>query len=292
MPDVPCIRICKWYCAGIWRYGLPRLRRKRFQAVKALCRTLPDTDCHCIVTSDYPYGGSFQTVSYFNENTGQYLRTRRLLYQSHFRRYPAHDVLQRCLRYFKRDRRQQNTAVFPDSLFLFKYCARPVFDRRRKTWNRRRCLCNDHCAGCLRTALLYLYVPQIRHFKNQPGRLLSRRIRCVQYAFHRYSDGAQLFHHRYRNHDSAGRSQYFRFQCCGCLHCRLQSGKPLHPDHADTRHCDCHLLRSEPRRRKIQTYLRGNAQRIFHLHFYLACCLCHLRIRRTFYCELVCEQSF
>ena len=65
-----------------------------------------------------------------------------------------------------------------------------------------------------------------------------------------------------------------------------------HPDHADTRHCDCHLLRSEPRRRKIQTYLRGNAQRIFHLHFYLACCLCHLRIRRTFYCELVCEQSF
>ena len=53
---------------------------KRFQAVKALCRTLPDTDCHCIVTSDYPYGGSFQTVSYFNENTGQYLRTRRLLY--------------------------------------------------------------------------------------------------------------------------------------------------------------------------------------------------------------------
>ena len=30
----------------------------------------------------------------------------------------------------------------------------------------------------------------------------------------------------------------------------------------------------------------------FHLHFYLACCLCHLRIRRTFYCELVCEQSF
>lgn len=36
--------------------------------------------CHCIVTSDYPYGGSFQTVSYFNENTGQYLRTRRLLY--------------------------------------------------------------------------------------------------------------------------------------------------------------------------------------------------------------------
>ena len=72
----------------------------------------------------------------------------------------------------------------------------------------------------------------------------------------------------------------------------LQSGKPLHPDHADTRHCDCHLLRSEPRRRKIQTYLRGNAQRIFHLHFYLACCLCHLRIRRTFYCELVCEQAF
>ena len=48
--------------------------------IKALCRTLPDTDCHCIVTSDYPYGGSFQTVSYFNENTGQYLRTRRLLY--------------------------------------------------------------------------------------------------------------------------------------------------------------------------------------------------------------------
>lgn len=38
-------------------------RCKRFQAVKALCRTLPDTDCHCIVTSDYPYGGSFQTVS-------------------------------------------------------------------------------------------------------------------------------------------------------------------------------------------------------------------------------------
>ena len=59
----------------------------------------------------------------FNENTGQYLRTRRLLYQSHFRRYPAHDVLQRCLWYFKRDRRQQNAAVFPDSLFLFKYCA-------------------------------------------------------------------------------------------------------------------------------------------------------------------------
>ena len=56
------------------------IRCKRFQAVKALCRTLPDTDCHYIVTSDYPYGGSFQTVSYFNENTGQYLRTRRLLY--------------------------------------------------------------------------------------------------------------------------------------------------------------------------------------------------------------------
>ena len=78
---------------------------------------------------------------------------------------------------------------------------------------------------------------------------------------------AQLFHHRYRNHDPAGCSQYFRFQCCGCLHCRLQSGKPLHPDHADTRHCDCHLLRSEPRRRKIQTYLRGNAQRIFSSAF-------------------------
>lgn len=43
---------------------------------------------------------------------------------------------------------------------------------------------------------------------------------------------------------------------------------------------------------KYKRIYEGMQQRIFHLHFYLACCLCHLRIRRTFYCELVCEQSF
>lgn len=43
---------------------------------------------------------------------------------------------------------------------------------------------------------------------------------------------------------------------------------------------------------KYKRIYEGMRKGFFICIFYLACCLCHLRIRRTFYCELVCEQSF
>lgn len=70
-----------------------------------------------------------------------------------------------------------------------------------------------------------------------------------KHARHRCADGAQLLNYRHWHHDYAECGQRVWLECGRRLHRGLQGQQYRDPVHADARHRDGNLLRSEPRRR-------------------------------------------